>query len=390
MASLMGSTTLEGFAAGSSELAAEDRSSVKFTAYNISTLLKQYPLSTVRVTGYADGAATTLEAGALAQGRANAVQAALIEAGVPAAMIAAQGSSEASPGGKGRVEVRFEPKRLFRTSLLPMPNIGPRPSFAIPGVPGVTPGLGAPGLGMPGLGPAGMMSPGPGAPRIPSPQQLPWLQPGPLPLPQTGASALPSLDLKIGGLTISLPTELKAKMKLPSPLAIAKNVVFELSYDAPAKVGLKIVLDGTPHVTVGVKGGIEHDPVKGKTSGSAGLIIESANKICHADDSEALRLKIESTGEKLNKSVEEYGKAKTEEEKTLKAMDIADAIGEIYRAVQKYGAGCSETPRWTLEFGYKGVIDKGKSSNQPITPNMPPIPPYVGFTFTWRFGEVKQ
>jgi outer membrane protein OmpA-like peptidoglycan-associated protein len=385
MASLMGSTTLEVFAVGSSELAAEDRSSVKFTAYNITTLLKQYPLSTLRVTGYADGAATTLEAGALAQGRANAVQAALIDAGVPAAMIAAHGSSEASPGGKGRVEVRFEPKRMFGVSLMPGLDFRAKQSAPLPFA-NVKPTLqGLPGLGgLPGIGNPLFPQTRPGPWRNPQAASPALQPPGPATQPQS--SGLPSLDLDltIGPVTIKLPKEVRAK--LPLALSRATSLVFDLSYEAPAKFGLKIALDGTPHVTVSLKGGAEYDVKDEKATASAGLVIDSNRKVFLAEDPIALREKTKTSGEKLNKAAKEFSAATTPEDRLSKAMDIAGAIGEIYEAVDKSKKPASEVPQWSLEFGYKGLIDPGKETD----PAKWPPAHYFGATFTWRFGSKKK
>jgi outer membrane protein OmpA-like peptidoglycan-associated protein len=392
LASLMGSTTLEGFDAGSGVLSAEHRTALASTARNINALLGQYPMSAVRITGYADGAALTLDDAALAHGRANAASAVLIAAGVPASIIAASGSNDAAPDGKGRVEVRFEPKRLFSISMLPKADFGLRPSLALPGTPGASTGAGGFSMGAYGLGlgpsgfkpPVPLLPPGPLGPRLPPSSML--LPPGPGSSPQSAGSGLPSLDLDltIGPVTVKLPKEIKAK--LPLPLGNAKRLVFDLDYEAPAKFGLKITLDGTPHVTVSLKGGAEYDVKKGQSTASGGLVIESNRKVCIAEDSETLRQKVKTAGEKLNKAVKEFGEATTFDDRMSKGTEIAGAIGEIYGAVEKSKAGCSEAPSWTLEFGYKRLLDPGKETD----PSKWPARDYFGLTWTWRFGGKKK
>lgn len=134
LAASVGSTTLSGFDTGKSELKPAHLAELKRTASNIVTLLRQYPQSTVTVTGHTDTVGT--EANNLELGRARALETAnaLDRLGVPADIVTALSAGEAGPQAartrdetpdarNRRVEVRFEPKAL--------PSAGPAPKLEL-------------------------------------------------------------------------------------------------------------------------------------------------------------------------------------------------------------------------------------------------------------------
>jgi hypothetical protein len=210
---------------------------------------------------------------------------------------------------------------------------------------------------------------------LPPPGVLP-----PVAIPPAPPSTLPSLDLEftIGPVTVSLPKEVRAK--LPIPLRGAKKLVLELSAEVPGTFGLKLTLDGLPHVRVSLKGSATIDTQDGSVTGSAGLVIETVSSICNAPDPGETRAAITSAGDKLNKAAKEY-QAASGTDKLEKAFDIAGALGEIYEAVDKAKAKCKPQPRATVEFGYKRLPPAGGATTSPA----PPPSDYVGITATFHF-----
>lgn len=211
---------------------------------------------------------------------------------------------------------------------------------------------------------------------LPGPVSAPPVAPAPV-----AGGGLPALDLefKFGPVTVSLPKEVRAK--LPIALSRAKSLVIDLSYEVPAKFALKISLDGTPHVRVGVQTGAEIDAKSGATTGSAGLVIDTLATTCHATSANESIAKIKTAGDKLNKAAGEFAAAATFDDKLGKAIDIAGAIGAMYDAVGKAKAGCKQTPRFTFEFGYKRLLTPGSETDPG---KLPPLDA-IGVTGTWRF-----
>ena len=130
LAAAVGSTTLDGFDTGKSELKPDHQTQLASTAHNITVLLKQYPLSTIRIIGYADTVGGDEKNHALGETRAAVVKQALVDLGI------SEGSMQMSSKGEGapqavetrnetpnvknrRVEVRFEPKKMNLPSMLP-------------------------------------------------------------------------------------------------------------------------------------------------------------------------------------------------------------------------------------------------------------------------------
>lgn len=143
LAAAAGSTELEGFDTGKASLQPGHQKQLEGTASNIQTLLQQYPLSTVNVIGHADSVDTDEKNLALGDARAAAVKQALVDLGIPDAIISTETKGEgapqavktpdATPNAKNRrVQVRFDPKRGYQlppVAPLQMPGkwVPPKP-----------------------------------------------------------------------------------------------------------------------------------------------------------------------------------------------------------------------------------------------------------------------
>jgi outer membrane protein OmpA-like peptidoglycan-associated protein len=122
LAAAIGSTTVDGFALGKSELSAAGEAELRRTAAQILTLLEQYPASTVRILGHADRVGTEERNFALGKARAESAKAVLISAGIPEELLSTESLGEtqlavptrderAEPRNR-RIEVRFQPNRM--------------------------------------------------------------------------------------------------------------------------------------------------------------------------------------------------------------------------------------------------------------------------------------
>lgn len=107
LASAIGSTSLHGFDPGRAGLKAAHKTKLDWTAHHIVVLLRQYSLSTVRVTGFGDKAGTAAAKLTLASARAGSVKQALVDGKVPQDIITTEGKVAGSPG---TVKVSFHPK----------------------------------------------------------------------------------------------------------------------------------------------------------------------------------------------------------------------------------------------------------------------------------------
>ncbi len=130
LASAFGSTTLEGFETGKSELKPSHQTQLESTAHNIIVLMKQYPLSTIRIVGHADTVGGDESNLALGETRAAVVKQALVDLGLREDLIQMSSKGEGAPQAvktknntpnekNRRVEIHFEPKRLNLPSILP-------------------------------------------------------------------------------------------------------------------------------------------------------------------------------------------------------------------------------------------------------------------------------
>lgn len=140
MASVYGSTTLDGFATGSAQLLPWHHTDLRATATAIHALLLQYSLSTVRVTGHADTVGSEASNLTLGTARAEAVKAELVALGVPETAIISEsegeGGTQAVPtrdnvanASNRRVEVRFEPRASHLASMTGGLHLDPRPDL---------------------------------------------------------------------------------------------------------------------------------------------------------------------------------------------------------------------------------------------------------------------
>jgi len=142
LAAAVGSTTLEGFDTGKSALKPDHHRQLESTAANIKTLLDQYPLSTVTVTGYADTVDAEPKNLALGEARAATVKQMLVDLGIAEAIVTANSKGEGPPQAvktkdetpnarNRRVEVRFHPKK---SGLAPL--VSPQLTLNPPTAPG--------------------------------------------------------------------------------------------------------------------------------------------------------------------------------------------------------------------------------------------------------------
>jgi outer membrane protein OmpA-like peptidoglycan-associated protein len=121
MASAIGSVTLDGFETGKADISADNRTKLSRTADTIIKLFKKYPASTIRVIGYTDAVGQESDNQVLGRTRADSVQAALLDMGVPGVSVKTESRGATEPVVKSkkseprnrRVEVRFEPSRLL-------------------------------------------------------------------------------------------------------------------------------------------------------------------------------------------------------------------------------------------------------------------------------------
>jgi outer membrane protein OmpA-like peptidoglycan-associated protein len=174
MAAALGSTNIDGFPTGSSDLNDAQRKELQETARRINILLKKYPASTVAVIGHTDTVGTETSNMALGQARAESVDSALAGYGVPPNIMTTssegEGGHQAVPtkdetpeARNRRVEVRFSPQAgPSLPAPGPIPTPGSAPPFGAP--PPVTPLPGVPTL-PPTL--PGNDLPGPRAPKLP-------------------------------------------------------------------------------------------------------------------------------------------------------------------------------------------------------------------------------
>jgi outer membrane protein OmpA-like peptidoglycan-associated protein len=151
LASAIGSVTLDGFATGKADVSTENRKTLARTVETIVKLLKRYPASKLHVIGYTDAVGQETDNQALGQSRADAVQSALQDLGIPDVAIQAESRGAANLAVKTtkgearnrRVEVRFEASTRLRGAMsegLTLGQSGQPPSG--PGRPGGVPGVG--------------------------------------------------------------------------------------------------------------------------------------------------------------------------------------------------------------------------------------------------------
>lgn len=130
LATAVGSATISDFDTGKAELKPAHLKDVHKTAQAIVTLLRQYPQSTVVITGHTDTVGTESNNLALGQARALSVAQAMEDFGVPQDIVQTRSQGEAAPqavktrddvssGQNRRVDIRFEPKAAPHIDLIP-------------------------------------------------------------------------------------------------------------------------------------------------------------------------------------------------------------------------------------------------------------------------------
>ena len=121
VAAAIGSMTMDRFETGKSDIPTMHKAELSRTAKTITSLLRQYPGSTIRIVGHTDAIGKDADNQTLGQSRADSVQQALTAMGVPAEAIRTEshGSSDLRVTTKvenalnRRVEMRFQPARQF-------------------------------------------------------------------------------------------------------------------------------------------------------------------------------------------------------------------------------------------------------------------------------------
>jgi len=125
MASAIGSTTLDGFVTGQSDVSDANQARLATTADTIMKLFKKYPASKIRVIGYTDAVGQEKDNQQLGQSRADSVQAALVALGIPPISIETESkgagdllikTNKGEPRNR-RVRVIFEPSTLLQGGL---------------------------------------------------------------------------------------------------------------------------------------------------------------------------------------------------------------------------------------------------------------------------------
>lgn len=125
LAAAIGSVSLDGFVTGKADVSGDNHARLAHTVDTIIKLLKQYPASTIRVIGHTDAVGQESNNQALGQARADSVQAALLELGIPGVSVHTESRGASDPvlrttrsePRNRRVEVHFEPSRLLRGAM---------------------------------------------------------------------------------------------------------------------------------------------------------------------------------------------------------------------------------------------------------------------------------
>ncbi len=232
---------------------------------------------------------------------------------------------------------------------------------------------------------------------LPSSQQLP-LAPRRIPLqPQAATSSLSELlsfSFQAGPVQFAVELPKRVEAKLPIPLRNARSLAFSLQAESSGNFSFSITLNGLRHVTVAARAGVNVDKDKG-VSGSAGLDITTTRTVCNAENSQALRSKIIAAGNKIKKAPQESDRIRgalsgtdaTQASEPFdfdKLVEIAEAIGEMYDAVEKSKSGCTQVPVATLNFGTQQPISPSDAALNDPDPTKRLVPS-IGLGFTFHF-----
>jgi hypothetical protein len=196
-----------------------------------------------------------------------------------------------------------------------------------------------------------------------------------------------------GGTGIHLPStklkfqlgDLKTELDLPSSLTAAlplsdrgaQVVAFKLEAKTSGDFALTITINAVPHVRISLRAGMK---VGGTPQGSAGLVIEASDTICHAGDPLTAHDKLDKAGKKLRDAV----LAAQQSAQPEKLADVVSAIVGVQSEIDAAKAKCKQVTRARLEFGAHTPLG-------PFSPHTPPTAgdlgtaPYVGGTLTIPF-----
>jgi outer membrane protein OmpA-like peptidoglycan-associated protein len=97
LASAIGSVTLDGFTTGQADVSHANQKKLARTAGTILKLLRKYPASKIQVLGYTDAVGQETDNQTLGQWPADAVQAALVDTGIPGMAIQVESRGAADP-----------------------------------------------------------------------------------------------------------------------------------------------------------------------------------------------------------------------------------------------------------------------------------------------------
>ena len=121
LAAAIGSLTIDRFETGKADIPATHEVELSRTVKTITSLLRQYPGSTIQVVGHTDAIGKDADNQTLGQSRADLVEQALVAMGVPVEAIRTESHGASDPRVKTklenalnrRVEVQFRPARQF-------------------------------------------------------------------------------------------------------------------------------------------------------------------------------------------------------------------------------------------------------------------------------------
>lgn len=214
----------------------------------------------------------------------------------------------------------------------------------------------------------------------------PLAQPGPTAAPsapQTGAGGagihLPSTKLKfqLGDVNVEMDLPSSLTATLPVNYRHAQIIAFKLEAKTSGDFSLEITINAVPHVRIALRAGVK---VGSTPQGSAGLVIEATDTVCHAEDPLTARDKLNKAGKKLHDAVQAAQKSAQPD----KLADVVAAIVGVQSEVDAAKAKCKQVTRARLEFGAHTPLG-------PFSPHMPPTAsdlgtaPYVGGTLTIPF-----
>jgi Domain of unknown function (DUF4157) len=191
---------------------------------------------------------------------------------------------------------------------------------------------------------------------------------------------LTNFKFNLGALRFNFVVPKSATISLPFPAKVkgAEKVEFVLKGESSGALSFSTNINGLEDIRISISAGVNID----QKTASAGIEIASKSTVCRADDPVTLKEKIKTAGEKLQTAVNKLQnppQVKPGEETpkmTDQLKDIAEAIGDIYDAVDKSKKACTQRP--VVKVGIQGqtFLDSDPTKPQPST---------VGATFEVNF-----